>query len=65
MSLIYNQLIDQKKTFSLWNSSLVDLRLRLMETFPESTSQGNPSDGNPSPFPYFGNIGAPFLPLWF
>jgi hypothetical protein len=32
-----------------------------MATFPESTSQGNPSDGNPSPFPSFGNIGAPYM----
>lgn len=32
-----------------------------METFPESTNQGFPSDGNPSPFPSFGNAGAPYM----
>jgi len=48
-----------------------------MATFPESTSQGFPTDGNPSPFPSFGNTGAPYmatlslpgltigLPVWF
>ena len=48
-----------------------------METFLESTSQGFPSDGNPGPFPSFGNVGAPYmatlslpgltigLPVWF
>ena len=30
----------------------------MMETFPESTSQGPPPDENPSPFPSFGNAGA-------
>ena len=32
-----------------------------METAPESTSQGNPYDGNPGPIPSFGNIGAPYM----
>lgn len=32
-----------------------------METIPETTSHGNPFDGNPSPFPSFGNIGAPYM----
>ena len=32
-----------------------------METFSESTSQGFPSDGNSSPFPSFGNTGAPYM----
>jgi len=32
-----------------------------METFPEFTSQGNPFNGNPIPFPSFGNIGAPYM----
>ena len=32
-----------------------------MATFPESTSQGFPSDCNPSPFPSFGNVGAPYM----
>ena len=32
-----------------------------MATFPESTSQGFPSDGNPGPFPSFGNVGAPYM----
>jgi len=32
-----------------------------METFPESTSQGFPSDGNPGPFPYFGNVVSPYI----
>jgi len=34
-----------------------------MATFPESTSQGNPFDGNPSHFPSFGNIGAPYMAM--
>lgn len=34
-----------------------------METFIKSTSQGNPSDGNPSPFPSFKNIGAPYMEM--
>lgn len=32
-----------------------------METFPESTSQWFPSDGNPGPFPSFENDGAPYM----
>ena len=32
-----------------------------MATNPESTDQGIPFDGNPSPFPSFGNIGAPYM----
>ena len=32
-----------------------------MATFPEFTNQGIPSDGNPSPFPPFGNVGAPYM----
>jgi len=32
-----------------------------METSPEYTSQGFPSDQNPSPFPSFGNVGAPYM----
>ena len=32
-----------------------------METTPESTDEGIPFDGNPSPFPSFGNIGAPYM----
>jgi len=32
-----------------------------METFPESTSQGNPSNGNPSYFPSFVNTSAPYM----
>ena len=32
-----------------------------MATNPESTDQGIPFDGNPSPFPPFGNIGAPYM----
>ena len=39
----------------------MDLRLRVMKTFSESTNQGNPSNGNPSPFQAFGNIGAPYM----
>ena len=30
-------------------------------TNPESTNQGIHFDGNPSPFPSFGNIGAPYM----
>jgi len=41
--------------------SLVDLRLKHAATNPESTDQGIPFDGNPSPFPPFGNIGAPYM----
>ena len=40
---------------------LADLRLKHMATNPESTNQGIPFDGNPSPFPPFGNIGAPYM----
>ena len=48
-----------------------------MATFPKFTNQGIPSDGNPGPFPPFGNVGAPYmatlslpgltigLPVWF
>ena len=32
-----------------------------METFPEFTNQGIPSDGNPGPFPPFGNFDAPYM----
>ena len=32
-----------------------------METFPEFTNQGIPSNGNPSHFPLFGNVGAPYM----
>ena len=32
-----------------------------MVTNPESTNQGIHFDGNPSPFPPFGNIGAPYM----
>ena len=32
-----------------------------MATFPEFTNQGIPSEGNPSPFPPFGNVGAPYM----
>ena len=32
-----------------------------MEIVSESTSQGNPSNGNPSPFPPFGNISGPYM----
>ena len=32
-----------------------------MTTTPESTDQGIPFDGNPSPFPPFRNIGAPYV----
>ena len=28
---------------------------------PESTDQGIPFEGNPSPFPSWGNIGAPYM----
>ena len=34
-----------------------------METFPEFTNQGIPSEGNPSPFPPFGNVGAPYMAM--
>jgi len=30
-------------------------------TDPESIDQGISFDGNPSPFPPFGNIGAPYM----
>ena len=33
----------------------------LMATFPKFTNQGIPSDGNPSHFPPFGNVGAPYM----
>lgn len=32
-----------------------------MTTNPEFTDQGIPFDGNPSPFPPFGTIGAPYM----
>jgi len=32
-----------------------------MATFPESTSQGFPSETNPSPFPSFRNTSAPYM----
>ena len=32
-----------------------------MATFYKSTNQENPHDGNPSPFPSFGNVGAPCM----
>jgi len=32
-----------------------------MATTPESTDQGIPFDGNPSPFPHFRNIVAPYM----
>jgi len=32
-----------------------------MATTPESTDQGIPFDGNPSPFPPFENICAPYM----
>lgn len=32
-----------------------------MATFLESTTQGIPPDGNPVPFPLFGNVGAPYM----
>ena len=32
-----------------------------MATVPESTGQGLPPDGNPGPFPSFGNVGAPYM----
>ena len=41
--------------------SLVDLRLKHMATNSETTIQGIPFDGTPSPFPLFGNIGAPYM----
>ena len=41
--------------------SLVYLRLRHVVTDPESIDQGISFDGNPSPFPPFGNIGAPYM----
>ena len=34
-----------------------------MAPFLESTSQGFPSDGNPGPFPSFGNVGAPYMAM--
>lgn len=34
-----------------------------MATFIESTSQGNPSNGNPSLFPSFGNTRAPYMEM--
>lgn len=34
-----------------------------MATFPESTSQGFPLDGNLGPFPSFGNYGAPYMAM--
>ena len=32
-----------------------------MATTLDSTDQGIPFDGNPNPFPPFGNIGAPYM----
>ena len=32
-----------------------------MATFPEFSNQVIPSEGNPSPFPTFGNVGAPYM----
>jgi len=32
-----------------------------MATNPESINQGIPFDGNPSPFPFLENIGAPYM----
>lgn len=32
-----------------------------MATVPESTNQGLPPDGNPGPFPPFGNTGSPYM----
>ena len=32
-----------------------------MEMFLEFTNQGIPSEGNPIPFPAFGNVGAPYM----
>ena len=32
-----------------------------METNLEYTNQGIPFEGNPSPFPSWGNIGAPYM----
>ena len=32
-----------------------------MATTPKSIDQGIPFDGNPSPFPLFGNIGASYM----
>jgi len=46
---------------TLHTHSLVDLRLRHMAKNPESTNKGIPFNGNPSPFPRFGNIGAPYM----
>ena len=34
-----------------------------MATIPEFTNQGIPSDGNPSPFPSFGNVGTPYIAM--
>ena len=34
-----------------------------MATFPEFTNQGIPFEGNPSPFPPFGNVGAPYMAM--
>ena len=43
---------------------LLDLRLSLMETFPESASQGNLFDSNPGPFTSSGNAGAPYMAMF-
>ena len=32
-----------------------------MAMFPEFTNQEIPSEGNPGPFPTFGNVGAPYM----
>ena len=32
-----------------------------MATFLEFTNEGIPSEGNPGPFPAFGNVGAPYM----
>ena len=32
-----------------------------METVPEFTNQGTPLNENPSTFPFFGNVGPPYM----
>ena len=32
-----------------------------MENFPGFTNQGIPFEGNPGPFPAFGNVGTPYM----
>jgi len=34
-----------------------------MATFPESTTERFPSDGNLGPFRYFGNVGASYMEM--